>query len=322
MEANVTEDGLRYKAVQRIARTASLHGEYFFYPVTAVNIILAITACLENALILVALQRRNSLHPSSKLMFQCLEVTDLCVGVIAQPLFVIQFASASHNQFQLCFTILSINDVVGSCLSGVSLLTLAAISVDRLLALSLEIKYKKTITLKRTRLVMISIWILNISVNSLRRFWRYILISRVTSAVVYSSLVISAFCYLKIYSKLRHHKRNMRDSDLQGRQTNEEFFYRPLNIERYRTTVSIALWVRVTMVACYLPYGIVVAMERHSPSLNIAVRLAISLVFLNSSLNPILYCWKIRGVKLAVKNIIRQLCKSCLTGKSGQDLSG
>ena len=169
---------------------------------------------------------------------------------------------------------------------------------------------------------MIAIWIFNISVNSLRRFWRYVLISRVTSAVIYSSLVISAFSYLKIYSKLRHHKKNMRENDLQGRQTNEEFLNRPMNIERYRKTVSTALCVQVTMVACYLAYGIVVAMERHSPSLNIAVRLAISLVFLNSSLNPILYCWKIRGVKLAVKNIIRQLCKSCLIWKSGQDLSG
>ena len=188
--ANVTETGLGYKTVQGIACTASLHGEYFFYPLTAVNIVFAITAFLENAVILVALQRKNSLHPPSKLMFQCLAVSDLCVGVIAQPLFVIQFASATHHRFQLCFTVLSINDVVGSCLSGVSLLTLAAISVDRLLALSLGMKYKKTITLKRTRLVMISIWIFNISINSLRRYWRYFLISRVTSAVIYSSLVI------------------------------------------------------------------------------------------------------------------------------------
>ena len=306
--ANVTETGLGYKTIQGIACTASLHGEYFFYPLTAVNIVFAITAFLENGVILVALQRKNSLHPPSKLMFQCLAVSDLCVGVIAQPLFVIQFASATHHRFQLCFTVLSINDVVGSCLSGVSLLTLAAISVDRLLALSLGMKYKKTITLKRTRLVMISIWIFNISVNSLRRFWRYFLISRVTSAVIYSTLVISAFCYLKIYFKLRHHKKTMQENDRQGQQLNENFWNHPLNISRYRKTVSTALCVQLTMVACYLPYGIVVAMERHSPSLNIAVRLAISLVFLNSSLNPILYCWKIRGVKQAVKNVIRQLC--------------
>jgi len=55
MKANVTEDVLSYKTVQRIACTASLHGEYFFHPLTAVHIVLAITAFLENAVILVAL---------------------------------------------------------------------------------------------------------------------------------------------------------------------------------------------------------------------------------------------------------------------------
>lgn len=64
--ANVTEDGISYKTMQGIACTASLHGEYFFYPLTAVNILLAITAFLENAVILAALQRKNSLLPPSK----------------------------------------------------------------------------------------------------------------------------------------------------------------------------------------------------------------------------------------------------------------
>jgi len=217
--ANVTEDELSYAKIQRIACTASLHGQYFFFSLTVVNVLLAITASLGNALILVALQRETSLHPSSKLMFQGLTVTDLCIGVVAQPLFIIQYASAAYHRFQLCSTVLSINDVVGSCLSGVSLLTLAAISVERLIALSLGLKYrqvKDVITLNRTRVVVMFIWILNISVNSLRRFWMYFLISRLTSTIIYSSLVISALCYLKIYLKLRQHNNVMQDIIHQG----------------------------------------------------------------------------------------------------------
>ena len=33
----------------------------------------------------------------------------------------------------------------------------------------------------------------------------------------------------------------------------------------------------------------------------------ITLVFLNSTLNPLLYCWKIREVRHAVKKILRNL---------------
>ena len=307
---NTTDDGLSYETIQRIACTPSLHGQYFFFSITAVNIVLAITASLGNAVILVALQRETSLHPPSKLMFQGLTVTDLCVGFVAQPLFVIQFTSATYRRFQLCFTVLGINDVVGSCLSGVSLLTLAAISVERLIALSLGLKYRQVrevITLNRTRVVVISIWILNISVNSLRRFWKYLLFSRLTSAVIYSSLVISAFCYLTIYLRLRRHKNATKDIMQQGHRQSQRGMNQPMNIARFRKTVSAALCVQLTMIACYLPYGIVVGMVRCSPSLNVVVRLAITLVFLNSSLNPILYCWKIHGVRQESMNILRTL---------------
>lgn len=307
--ANSTDDKLSYERIQGIACTPSLHGQFFFFSLTAVNILLAITASLGNAVILVALQRETSLHPPSKLMFQGLTIMDLCVGVVAQPLFIIQFSSATYHRIQVCSTILGINDVVGSCLSGVSLLTLAAISVERLIALSLGLKYRQVgevITLNRTRLVVVFIWILNISVNSLRRFWMYFLFSSLTSAVIYSSLVISAFCYLRIYLKLRQHKNAMRDI-LHQEHHMRGGMGQPMNIARFRKTVSAALCVQLTMIACYLPYGVVVGMVRYSATLNIAVRLAITLVFLNSSLNPILYCWKIHGVRQEAMNILRSL---------------
>ena len=308
MAANFTKDGPSYETIQQIACTASPHGEYYFYSLTAVNIFLAIAAFLGNALILFALHKESSLHPPSKLMYRCLAVTDLCVGVFAQPLFVIQLMSVAHKRIQLCLTVLSINDVTGAISSGVSLLTITALSVDRLVALSLALRYRQVsqvITLRRTRVVVIVIWLLNISANILRSFWSYFLISRVISVVIYSSLVISALSYLKIYLALRHHSNAMEDIAQQDRPKREG---NSPNMARYRKTVSTALCVQITMIACYLPYAIVVPMARYSPSLNIAFRLSITLAFLNSSLNPILYCWKINGVRQAVKDIIRQLC--------------
>ena len=106
MAANFTKDGPSYETIQQIACTASPHGEYYFYSLTAVNIFLAIAAFLGNALILFALHKESSLHPPLKLMYRCLAVTDLCVGVFAQPLFVIQLMSAAHQRIQLCLTVL------------------------------------------------------------------------------------------------------------------------------------------------------------------------------------------------------------------------
>ena len=53
-----------------------------------INTFLAITASLGNALILIALHKVTSIYPPTKLLFRCLAVTDLLVGLISQPLYV------------------------------------------------------------------------------------------------------------------------------------------------------------------------------------------------------------------------------------------
>ena len=54
----------------------------------ALNIFLSIFATLGNVLILVALRNVYSIHPPTKLLFRCLAITDLCVGLLCQPLYV------------------------------------------------------------------------------------------------------------------------------------------------------------------------------------------------------------------------------------------
>ena len=58
------------------------------------NVLLSIIASLSNALILVALRKETSLHPPTKLLFRCLAITDLFVGIILQPLFTVSLSSS------------------------------------------------------------------------------------------------------------------------------------------------------------------------------------------------------------------------------------
>ena len=304
--ANFTKNGYFVDTIQ-VSCTASLHGNLYLYSLAALNIFLSITASLGNILILVALCKESSLHPPSKLLFRCLTLTDLFVGVFLQPLFAVQLMSIAHRRLQLCYTVVGINDIAGRSLSGVSLCTLTAISADRLLALLLGLRYRQTVTLRRVRGTVICIWILNIALSNLRLLSRAV-ISRVGSASIYILLVASVFCYIKIYLTLRHHQVEIQDLANQEQPDRERI---PVNIARYRKTVSTALWVQLTLVACYLPYGIAAAVTHpYTSSDNLFGRLTLTLVLLNSSLNPILYCWKIRGVRQAMKDIIKQFCSS------------
>ena len=68
------------------------------------------------------------------------------------------------------------------------------------------------------------------------------------------------------------------------------------------------------MVACYLPYVIVGIVgqgledpnQPASSSLFLTKACTVTLVYLNSSLNPVLYCWKIKSVRNAVKARVKQ----------------
>ena len=90
----------------------------------------------------------------------------------------------------------------------------------------------------------------------------------------------------------------------------------PLNITQYKKTVSSALWVQITLVVCYLPYSIAtifVINGLRTQLLDFAWELTLSLFMLNSTLNPLLYCWKIKEIRQAVMDTLRRF--SCFWTK-------
>ena len=104
-----------------------------------INIFLAITASLGNALILIALHKVTSIYPPTKLLFRCLAVTDLLVGLISQPLY-LTFLFPKFTAWNGNVAITRAGEFFFSLLPAVSLLTSSAISVDRLLALLLGLR--------------------------------------------------------------------------------------------------------------------------------------------------------------------------------------
>ena len=127
------------------------------------------------------------------------------------------------------------------------MLTLTAISVDRLLALLLGIRYRQIVTLKPTCIITATFWILSVAAKSFS-------ISHTRITIWYSIIlkpscsVISMASYTKIFCTLRHHQTQVQDhAQQQPSQTSA------LNMERYRKVVSSALWVQLALVVCYAP---------------------------------------------------------------------
>ena len=156
------------------------------------------------------------------------------------------------------------------------------------------------------RLVVFCFWILSI-VGSSTIFWNpHILLSQYVITAL--CLVTTIFAYTKISYTLRHNQIHVQNHVPQGQPSQA---ISALNIARYRKAVYSALWVQGTLVVCYLPLSIVDALRPQRGIYLIPLyrprQFAATLLFLNSSLNPLLYCWKIREVRQAVKETLRQM---------------
>ena len=279
---------------------------------STLNIFLSITASLGNALILAALHKETSLHPPTKRLFRCLAITDLCVGVITQPLFAVFLFSSATTEVnpKVIFYTATLCTASSFVLCQLSIFTSSAISVDRLLALLSGLRYRHVVTLPRVRAVITSFWLAGISIGSIY-FWSYSIAFYASFSLTISSLVTSVFSYSTIYFKLRRHR--LQVSPSAQRQPNGREL--PLKIARYKNSVSSAIWVQVALLI-YIPLSVaimfVVYGQIPGSQSEIALYVTGTFVFLHSSLNPILYCWRIRAVRQATKNTIKQLkcCKS------------
>lgn len=265
------------------------------------NIFLSITASLGNILILIALRKVTSLHPPTKLLFRCLAVTDLFVGLVTHPLnaaFIILRMKLNDGNF-----IGGVNSALSVLLCGVSVLTSTAISVDRFIALSLGLRYRQAVTLTRIRVFILCSWTSGALIGSMH-LWTYPdVVWDIALVITLLCLVTSGFSYTKIHLKLRQHQ-----LQVQAHLGQQSRGRAPVDIARYKNTVSSTFWVQLALIACYAPFCIVSAISINEKGYYMAWLVTTTLVYLNSSMNPILYCWKIKEVNRAVKNTVRQMC--------------
>ncbi len=149
-----TEVGANAFRLARLRSMSTLPAGLTAVFLVALNTFLSITASLGNTLILIALHKVTSIHPPTRLLFRCLAVTDLCVGLFSRPLFVLNLvitlvAGITDMNRNLLYYSDQVNSASGYVLFAVSVLTLTAISVDRFLALFLGLRYTHVLTFGR-----------------------------------------------------------------------------------------------------------------------------------------------------------------------------
>ena len=184
----------------------------------------------------------------------------------------------------------------------------------RLLTLLLGLRYRDTVTLRRVWVVTVCIWLINTLPATGEIFFEYLKLHGIAfwlfSALITFSLLVSVFSYVKIFKTLRYRQVQVHGNTQQGQRPNGGG--NQLNIARYKKTVYSIAWVQLALLICYFPYILIRWLSvkpSYSTEIYILWELFVTLFYLNSSLNPTLYCWRIKDVRQEVKNIIRTILR-------------
>ncbi|XP_015765044.1 PREDICTED: melanocyte-stimulating hormone receptor-like isoform X2 [Acropora digitifera] len=271
--------------------------------ILVVSLLLGITAIVGNTLILIALHKNTSLHQPSKALLRNLVASDLCVGFV-QLVHGAVGISILQGWWQMCHLLFLVNAIASNISITISLWTITAISVDRLLALLLKLRYRQVVTIRKVYAVAMASWVIGISNATLWCFsllaWKVLLGTKVAVC-----LTTSAYCYTRTFLRLRHQHtqvlHNLRQPENQASRIDEI---------RYRKTVSSSLWLLLALLFCYSPFLLLVSFafreiqNNPSPVFINALTTTALLMYFNSTLNPILYCWRIKEVRRAVKDTL------------------
>ena len=269
------------------------------------NIPSAMITLIGNSLVILALLKTTSLHPPSKVFLGSLALTDLFVGVVSQPFYVMILLLRG----KICLYIQIIAVISANLFGGASLLTVTAISVDRLLALKMMLRYKQVVTSRRTRFTVVIFWLVSVIISIMLVVNSFIIL-HIICTVLLLCTVTSTFCYARIYNILRHHQNQIQVIHVQAAPLSEGSSSL-IATSQYKKTVSSAIWVQGVFLACYSPYLFALIFILTGTSISsfpFFWELAVSLVLLNSSLNPFIFCWKIYGVRKAAKDVIKSWC--------------
>ena len=268
------------------------------------NMGLMLTATLGNVSILLSFALVSSLRSTSNYLLFGLALTDLGVGLVVHPLYISVLFGVYTNSPPHC-TVLTVYSISTSFLAGVSFLYIAIVGIDRYLTIRLHLRYGQIVTEKRTIILQIAMWMINalLCFVWLAGFQVY---STLAAAVVAISLIGTFTVYVKIYQVVKRHKKQIQD------QMASQISHFEINrLKRIRKSAINTLYVFFVFLLCYLPFFVATAINNMSSSSNTAVVLAyeftVTLMLSNSTLNPLMYCLRLREFRSAVKKTYRKI---------------
>ena len=278
--------------------TLCILNAYFSYSATILNIVA-----------IYAIGKTLSLPKNFKTLLLSLAVSDLGVGLLVQPMYIAFIMDSQQNNatndtnnvIYLAFLI-PVNLFIFA-----SLFSVTALCADRFLAIYLHLRYQELVAYQRVAAVVVSIWVIS-ALISLIRFFIPKNIMYVSFVIIISACIVTATSLsVKLYLTLRRHINQIQVPQVAQNDQGE-------SVQRKRKSAMASLYVYLVFIVCYLPDICVLIIDASiSEPRNDLQHLqfyTVTLLFLNSTLNPLIYCWKMKRIQHTIVGTLRYLFSS------------
>lgn len=300
----------------RFKLSPSIH--HILMGVCVANGLLSPVAVLGNGLVLVVILKFPSLHTISNILIFALATTDILVGLVVQPSFVVYISSKLKLDFS-CEALMSYLFSEIFCL-GLSILMLCLVCCDRYLAIMFPYKYLNRATKSRVMKTVVICWSVWLAFNVICRALRVKndeFFSPVASVVITASFSLNIVLNFKIFRVVKLHKRQIlahkqvilglkTRGSLEGSGQETDIPRARLHDTRLAVTV---LLISGVLILCYLPLMLTsvadMIVDRDDLFDHVIYPLAETVAFINSSLNPFLYCLRFKELRRKVSQVLK-----------------
>ena len=275
--------------------------DYLYLTLCVFNAYLSYTATMLNIVAIYAIRKTLSLPKNFKTLLLSLAVSDLGVGLLVQPMYIAYIMDSQQNNatndtdnvIYLAFLI-PVNLFIFA-----SLFSVTALCADRFLAIYLHLRYQELVTYKR---VVVSIWVIG-ALISLIRFFIPKNIMYVSFVIIISACIVTATSLsVKLYLTLRRHINQIQVPQVAQNDQGE-------SVQRKRKSAMASLYVYLVFIVCYLPNICVLIIIANISEQTIDLKhlqfYTLTLLFVNSTLNPLIYCWKMKGMQHTIVGTLR-----------------
>lgn len=276
----------------------------FVIPLIIFYTVTALTSTILNFLVILTVWKTPSLQTPSRILLCSLALTDFLVGCLIEPSFVAACVLAvlrSCSEFDAVYHAAS---RLGYALGAISMVTLAGISVDRFLAIKTKNNYKTIVTRKRTLMFLAFLWTVPGPAVFLVRYFK----TNDNNDTKFVILVVGSLLFVitVFYTLSFYHLRKLSSpvgntSNPPSAETAPDF-----NILKYKRSLVTMIMILTLILASYLPIVALLSTRSLSELLDDPglLHLCESFVILNSTLNPLLYLWKMKSLRQAVKSTL------------------